>query len=1687
MLKSLKSSSTILNAPEKETNSNTLSSSLLAVLSEKHDKHEHDVTLINDDHDKNPTHEADQSYRQANSNDSADITLSTTKNQASSDNITNNFSFTFNTSENGEFIVKKVVNNESTKAASIASSTSPFQLTNMLNSYPTKKSTTSLLETIGEDLNRVSSRLALSKKNDSISKTTTITAITTTTTTTKAAATADLSNEKSLRQNNQLILTMDETISSINSSSNRTTNLIKQQHSKQKVVTGSLTSTPSKLKKNEKSLRKPDQNEQMTSTNNPLLGQDSFMSSIPERTNDSTLVGNHHHFYAANKKTNVCKNAEIQTSPDKSTSSSSSSTASSFSTCSADVPLLNKAVVDKTQSTSSNVSSQMLAVNLASSLLSNNNETNSNRTSLFNNSNNGLIPVALLTADAVFPFMQKIYESNQLQQKSQIDLSSNSISSLNQRPPSGLFASMNSAGSNDSQCSSSNKYKFELPQLEFDKPSVDFGQIAEGCYETSRMFVKLANSSLIQHNREHNIISYLQVEMDQNWHIESVNKRKSFKLDESSLKSKLSKMIGFELENMPKNSSTSMKKNLKIEFVTNYYEFFIHLNLSDLNYFKELCYQQQTDSQCSFRDNEDEIGLEPLLVSSNFSIFYYFMDNNVPRKYLLNQVSIKYVLGYAKIRSSNIHLIEFDLASLSDSPYMSRLSTYSNDNDKTLTSNCSRDESAFKVSKCAGQSIDQLLPLSNVGNIGIDLNCFFVNNEKKENEEDEKLRVLYLKENQCQLKIDKATVNLDPKSSKKQALRLTFTKLIDQVSSPISLNELNIRLILQVKPNGFKFEMPIRFKQIKQIQTKSLTRKVESLASSKSILFFGKTLNSCINNDEGGLVNEFVIKNLNDFKCIYELSLVTCLNESTSVSSCYDEIVNISTNSNTSNLSEKSVARSSINLFKFTNEMKPHSRRDDPSMTRLIVELEGKQSLSISIKFNSSLFESDKSNQFLNHFGMVKISNLEFNQKFNIYLVGFVSKAQLCVDSNENKLIKKSDLPNLDSPAAFDPFKMERQICNRNLQIYSFNYQLSPNNYIHLNDEFSFVFKRTIKLHNKSSNSRITVYPIVFDCKENFELNFNGKTENDLTFDLELNNTGFNGKLRLVFERNKLIHSNDITWVDMAPNEVLSLSLDLDLTVDKAVRNNIVKNNITRKQLIEYYAKNDQKFDQLNVCLFWLEGDLNAQCLNGAQLLKNSSPKDQTLVENGLFVDSFLKRLLLSNIRLNQQTKPYIDSNYFVNSIITKKAKLQFENIVSLLRQSMKCSALKVSAVFKTLCEEFVSSTDQSSIQVNESTLSLNESKSIQQMPIEEPWSILNDSIVIHNVRFNSPTSNFSSKITIQNNLQKDLLFNLAFNSACLDIEPNRGYVRPLRTLDIIVRVRKEVANQLPWHSVISVICNKIDKDVKVSLYPPKPPNKMSNTSADQKIMRPPPPPPIQSQTLPVNSVSNRKNSNASVTSSSSLANTSSSYSASDSSAFGSLTASCSETLEQGTLVSETTQNSLDFIPLTPLMNADFKITATRLANQRSLLKPDVNDSIIRVIQNGNYSKIQFPTLCINKTKSYDFTIANPTNNYVTWRATLKPSTANDLTGDNLYKSTSGVFKLTPSSGLIQAAQKQVIKIEFNPREELGSFQELWEIDTKSLLPDSHKCKLVLSGKSKATDDDQDYGKILTQNVPKNF
>lgn len=145
------------------------------------------------------------------------------------------------------------------------------------------------------------------------------------------------------------------------------------------------------------------------------------------------------------------------------------------------------------------------------------------------------------------------------------------------------------------------------------------------------------------------------------------------------------------------------------------------------------------------------------------------------------------------------------------------------------------------------------------------------------------------------------------------------------------------------------------------------------MATSKIILFFGKSLQARTQKADqdgalDGLSNEFTIKNLNDYPLRYQLVTYSLTGASTE-----------STNSRS--------------VFNFTQAMYDSplckNRTDTGRMTKLIVDLNGDQEMTVKLRFEPS------TNAVIgapHHNGCLRISAIGYSERFKVTLVGFINR-----------------------------------------------------------------------------------------------------------------------------------------------------------------------------------------------------------------------------------------------------------------------------------------------------------------------------------------------------------------------------------------------------------------------------------------------------------------------------------------------------------------------------------------------------------------------------------------------------------------------------------------------------------------------------------------------------------------------
>ena len=1416
-----------------------------------------------------------------------------------------------------------------------------------------------------------------------------------------------------------------------------------------------------------------------------LFNQDSFISSIPERANDSTLVGNHHHQHhhhhhtqmsstssktrhASSNKSKL-KHAEIQTSPGKNLNKTLLTKAMSSTTCSESDSKSSNNSLDDLKSSSqlpnslsasdlaqNAIASQMAALsNYAAHLFSQN--TASSRTSLLNSSSastgsNGVIPVAFLPITAFLPCVQsvqKFYDDMQ-PHKSQLEASGQSNLST--------VSTSNSAGNN----SFNNTAKFELPHIELNKSSVDFGQIAEGCRDTCRMFMKLTNASVL--HQQHTSTATLLIEIDEasDWTIETFQaggqsdkqtstQQRASKLEH--LKPQLAKSLSLHLDKSLSRSSTEDKggrERLSLDLVTNYYEFFIHLDTKELTYFKELLYQQQL-----MRQQNSEA---PLLIRTSLSIYYQLAT----KKYLLNRIELKYVLGYARLKTSSaLDIVNFDVLDEEETEdeaadELRRHQSNRKDVDRTLTS---FNDSTGSSHKFGGRNQERLVPLSNVGNIDIDVNCYFMHEDLPL---DSGLQPKLLTFKDYELRIDEPIINLEAFCKQKHFARLVLIKHTREESKQLLDIEKPFKLIVEVKPKGMSYEIPVKMRLIdshrvkptllpKLIQANPNTNKSVHLLASKTVLFFGRSLTNKRAYQEAspGLFNEFTVMNSNEFAIRCQIKLIT-----------YNQTA-------------------AASLFNFCMDMldQTSSSGQTDSMTRLTLDLRPKQTLVVKIRFEPNLVDSTASLVFN---GNVRMTVDGFaSQRFNISMVGFLYKPCLDLDHvlQPISIVDASDGQN----------RLDKQLSSRNVLKSAYSLSMVRSTVIRPD---SFIFRQSFRMENKSNNCKLVVFPLCTYYKLNadylcFLEESSGLREKQFIL-TQVDEVISTIRLKITLTDAQFNATQDLVWFELARNEPVQLNAEL----------HVISFGSNKIDEIEKRIEQNFRFG-----LLWLPTELNVFCVQGLRSLESQKAPDVASLHTHVNIEQLFWRILSNSHMLNGHVNTLF-SQTMLNCSSVSMNDLSKLNSPSLLGDhstslnssssmlSTKCR-IKRDDYFKLLCQciklvqvsVLIRSHDTAPKYIDDSF----DFGSDNVLPavvktVEEPWSISTDSIVINNIKSDgSNVQSLAAKFALSNNLNRKLAFSFSFRQVCLDVVPTNVALKPMERVEIRVVPRKDICSKLPWHGVISISCNKLKRDIKVSLLSKPAPPAVVSTAKGM-----PPVPANNRRVGSLTSSSSMSQIGMPIKRMPSLTSNNLSHLNQTANLTGnplphSLSASTplvnsSISLEQGTIVSEITQHTLDSLSLTPLISASF-ISLASSNTSNSMQKPD--ESLIKILHFGNYAQILFPSVYVTHTRSYELTLTNPTSSQVTWKAyaseppfvrPVNKHQSKDLnlvqeSSAQLLKSPHSVFKLVPHSGLIRGNQKQTIRIEFSPVESYGLFTQHWSIDTFTDLEDCN-CKLVLSGSS---------------------
>ena len=171
----------------------------------------------------------------------------------------------------------------------------------------------------------------------------------------------------------------------------------------------------------------------------------------------------------------------------------------------------------------------------------------------------------------------------------------------------------------------------------------------------------------------------------------------------------------------------------------------------------------------------------------------------------------------------------------------------------------------------------------------------------------------------------------------------------------------------------------------------------------------------------------------------------------------------------------------------------------------------------------------------------------------------------------------KADMKSMDS------LRLQKQLYLQGLnqQIYSLQMAKTVGN------STKSIFKKSIKLENRTINSKLIVYPICYYINNNTrevmtQLLENPANRNEKYCIVELDECSF--RIKLSFADNAFCHCEKLVWFELGIGEAVMLNVDCE--VIKSLQNSN-----------EWLA---MKFHQnFNIGLFWIESDLNMHCIQG--------------------------------------------------------------------------------------------------------------------------------------------------------------------------------------------------------------------------------------------------------------------------------------------------------------------------------------------------------------------------------------------------------------------------------------------------------------------------------------------------------
>jgi hypothetical protein len=707
---------------------------------------------------------------------------------------------------------------------------------------------------------------------------------------------------------------------------------------------------------------------------------------------------------------------------------------------------------------------------------------------------------------------------------------------------------------------------------------------------------------------------------------------------------------------------------------------------------------------------------------------------------------------------------------------MTIVATNNNINEKTLITNDSGESQQQQQQPFKEKFWTKTIVLSNAGNIDIDINCYFCHPETKKQTE-----TLLLLNNNYKLVIYDSFLTLPAECKSKQHVRLCLTKINRTTDANLKQSDTTVKLTIQLTPNGLTYDIPIKCtfeqQQLKPfdceqipVQLNNSTRKqsslsvksksqVTKLASSRSILFFGKDLSASTQlNGAASLINEFSLKNVNEKGSLQCQLTISLMNNSSKVSGFFYFLTNDNTETTT------------------TTTLKIDAQK---------VEL-------IKVAFSPPSFDR---NQIETINGIITIKPNDNTQfRIKIRLVGFMNAHSIEIVQVDNILTKQL----INS-------SIEKHLTDLKIPISSsLNCCLSTKTTLNQTNQRASAI---IRIKNKEN--RCLVYPLVmscFDSTNKWQLINPKGNNNQKIYQL-------NSKERLIIstDNNKQNDSQQFFIELSKENEFFDLNIEYQSSNDSTNKSYKLLLLSLEYSIYLYSTLGLQHLNKLTNQSTLNDSTVNSDNFIDSFVAKLLSGTTSTSLEStGGSLDT------VNNFDYENHLDLTLMSTSMSTSMLSQakrssKSSISQKDFIRLVKESLKCSILNIEIVNnQNSLESLQIDNKLNSIQskVNSSWSITPNIIEVDNFPsISSPIST-NDHLARH----------FKRSFHIRNHYHlKTLKYEIKYRSAYVRVEPNYGFIESMGCVEVNIIPLTTVLCKLPWQSVINVFANNMQNDIRLS------------------------------------------------------------------------------------------------------------------------------------------------------------------------------------------------------------------------------------------------------------------------------